>query len=336
MIREALEKVVSRQSLTEQEAVGVMETIMNGEATSAQIGGLMAALRMKGETADEITGFARVMRAKATRVECKSYPLVDTCGTGGDGHNTFNISTVGAFVAAGAGAHVAKHGGSAVSSRSGSADVLKTLHIGVEIPPERIAACVDEIGIGFLFAAHLQKAMRFAAGPRREVGFRAFFNMLGPLTHPAGATRQVMGVYSADVIELVAEALKNFGTEHAYVFHSDDGLDELTTTAPTQVAEIKNGRIRIFRITPDELGLPTASLNDLQGGDNEESAKIVGSILRGEPGPRRDIVLLNAGAALVVAGCAGDFKEGIAMAAQSIDSGAAMGKLEALVEATAP
>jgi anthranilate phosphoribosyltransferase len=334
MIQDALEKIVSRQSLTRSESAAVMEIIMTGKATAAQIGALMAGMRMKGETADEITGFASVMREKATKVHCKSYPIVDTCGTGGDGRNTFNISTVGAFVAAGAGAHIAKHGGSAVSSRSGSADVLKELGVGVEIPPEQIAACVDEIGIGFLFAAHLQKAMGYAAGPRREVGFRAFFNMLGPLTHPAGATRQVMGVYSADVIDLVAEALKNFGTEHAFVFHSDDGLDELTTTAATQVAEIKDGTIRRFKIKPDEIGLPPAGLEDLSGGDTVESAEIVHSILNGETGPRRDIVLLNSGAALVVAGLASDFKHGIELSRSSIDSGAALSKLNALKAAT--
>lgn len=335
IIQRALEKIIARMSLTEREAMEVMETIMSGEATPAQIGALLAALRMKGETIEEITGFARVMRDKATRIACRTYPLVDTCGTGGDGLNTFNISTVSSFVAAGAGAAIAKHGNRAASSRTGAADVLEALGVRIDIPPDRVAWCIDHVGIGFLFAPLLHQAMRFAIGPRREIGVRSVFNLLGPLTNPAGATAQVMGVYAAALVEPVAHVLNNLGAEHAYVVHSDDGLDEFTVTAPTQVAEVRAGRVRAFRIDPEAVGLPIASLEDLQGGDHKKNAAIVLAILQGETGPKRDVALLNAGAALVVAGRAVDLREGIALAARSIDSGAALGKLEALKKATA-
>lgn len=335
MIQRALEKVIARNSLTEQEAIDVMDIIMSGEATPAQIGALLIALRMKGEAIEEITGFARVMREKATRIECRSYPLVDTCGTGGDGGNTFNISTVSAFVAAGAGARIAKHGNRAASSKAGSADLLMALGVNIEITPDRVAACIDQVGIGFMFAPLLHQAMRFAIGPRREIGVRTVFNMLGPLTNPAGATAQVMGVYAADLVESTAHVLNNLGAEHAYVVHSEDGLDEFTVTAPTRVAEVKDRQVRTFSLSPDAVGLPTASLEALRGGEAEENAAIATAILQGETGPRRDVVVLNAGAAMVVGGRATDFREGIELAAQSIDSGAAMEKLEALKQATA-
>jgi anthranilate phosphoribosyltransferase len=334
MIQRAIEKAIRGGSLTEPEAVEVMDLIMSGEATPAQIGAFLVALRMKGETIEEITGFARVMRARATRIACRAYPLVDTCGTGGDGSNTFNISTVSAFVAAGAGATIAKHGNRAASSKAGSADLLVALGVNIEVPPERVAACIDEMGIGFLFAPLLHSAMRFAIGPRREIGVRTVFNMLGPLTNPAGATAQVMGVYAADLIEPVAHVLSNLGAERAFVVHSEDGLDEMTVTAPTRVAEVKNGSVSLYTVTPGAVGLPVSALASLRGGSIEENAAIARAVLQGEQGARRDVVLLNASAALVAAGRAADFREGIRMAARSIDSGAALGKLEALVKAT--
>lgn len=312
-----------------------MQTIMTGEATPAQIGGFLVALRMKGETVEEITGFARVMREKATRIVCRSYPLVDTCGTGGDGRNTFNISTVSAFVAAGAGVHIAKHGNRAASSRSGSADVLAALGVNIEIPPDRVAGCVDEVGIGFLFAPLLHAAMRFAIGPRREIGVRTVFNMLGPLTNPAGATAQVMGVYAGELTLPVAQVLNNLGVERAFVVHSEDGLDEMTVTAPTHVAEVAGGTVKSYTLTPESVGLSRAKIETLAGGGAEENARVARAILEGEKSPRRDVVLLNAGAALVAGGRATDFREGVRLAETSIDSGAARAKLEALIKATA-
>lgn len=334
MIQEAIDRAVQGRSLTEQEAVDVMEDIMSGEATPAQIGAFLVAFRLKGETIDEVTGFARVMRDKATRITPQAYPLVDTCGTGGDGRNTFNISTVAAFVAAAGGAHIAKHGGRAASSRAGSADVLTALGVNIETPPDIITVCIDEIGIGFMFAPAMHAAMKYAAGPRRELGIRTVLNLLGPLTNPASTTAQVMGVYSDHVVETAAHVLNNLGAERAFVLHSRDGLDEIATTAPTHIAEVKDGQVSSYDITPEDVGLPRASLDDLKGGDADENAAIVRSILQGEQGPRRDIVLVNAGAAIVAGGKAEDFREGIDIAARAIDSGAAQGKLEALVEMT--
>lgn len=335
MIQRAIEKAIRHVSLSEQEAIGVMEVIMSGEATQAQIGAFLVALRMKGETIEEITGFARVMRAKATRILCTAYPLVDTCGTGGDGSNTFNISTISAFVAAGAGAIIAKHGNRAATSKAGSADLLMALGVTIDLPPERVGRCIDEVGIGFLFAPLLHTAMRFAIGPRREIGVRTVFNMLGPLTNPAGATAQLMGVYAGELVTPVAHVLNNLGVERAFVAHSDDGLDELTVTAPTQIAELRDGKVTTYTITPASVGLPEAKLDTLRGAGPEENAAIALAILRGEKGPRRDVVLLNAGATLVVANRAEDFRDGIRQAEQALDSGAAMAKVEALVKATA-
>lgn len=335
MIQRAIEKAIRHVSLSEKEAIDVMDVIMSGEATQAQIGAFLVALRMKGETVEEITGFARVMRAKATRIQCVSYPLVDTCGTGGDGSNTFNISTVSAFVAAGAGATIAKHGNRAATSKAGSADLLMALGVTIDLPPERVGRCIDEVGIGFLFAPLLHSAMRFAIGPRREIGVRTVFNMLGPLTNPAGATAQVMGVYAGELVTPVACVLNNLGVERAFVAHSEDGLDELTVTAPTQIAEVRDGNVTTFTLTSESVGLPEAKLEALRGGGPEENAAIALAILQGEKGPRRDVVLLNAGAALVVAGRAEDFRDGIRQAEQALDSGAAMAKVDALVKATA-
>lgn len=335
MIQRAIEKIVSFQDLTEQEAYGVMNAIMSDEATPAQISGLLIGLRMKGETIEEITGFARLMRTKATRIRCKARPLVDTCGTGGDGRNTFNISTVSALVAAGAGARIAKHGNRAASSKSGSADVLHALGVNIEASPERVAACIDRVGIGFLFAPLLHRAMGYAIGPRREIGVRTVFNVLGPLTNPAGATRQVMGVYAGSLVEPIAHVLNNLGAEHAFVVHSEDGLDELSISAPTQVAEVRDGAVSVYTLTPEDAGLPAAPLEAIQGGDSAVNAVMARAILDGDSGPPRDVVLLNAGAALVVAGIAADLREGVARAGQAIDSGAARAKLEALKQASA-
>ncbi len=334
MIQQAIAGAIEGTSLTEVEAMEVMEGIMSGGATPAQIGAFLVAFRLKGETIEEVTGFARVMRAKATRIDCRAYPIVDTCGTGGDGKHTFNISTVAAFVAAAGGAFIAKHGGRAASSRAGSADVLTALGVNIETPPERVSACIDEIGIGFMFAPALHSAMRFASGPRREIGVRSVLNLLGPLTNPAGTTAQVMGVYDAGVVQTAAHVLNNLGAERAFVVHSTDGLDEITTTAPTHVAEVRDGRVSTYDIAPEEFGLPLASIEDLKGGEADENADIVRSILSGEKGPRRDIVLLNSAAALIAGSRAGDFNEGIATAARAIDSGAAQGKLDALISMT--
>lgn len=334
MIQQAIAKAIEGISLTEAEAMEAMNGIMSGEATPAQIGAFLVAFRLKGETIEEVTGFARVMRARATRIECRSYPIVDTCGTGGDGKHTFNISTAAAFVAAAAGAFIAKHGGRAASSKAGSADVLTALGVNIETPPEKVSACIDVIGIGFMFAPALHSAMRFASGPRRELGVRTVLNLLGPLTNPAGTTAQVMGVYDGSVVRTAAHVLNNLGAERAFVVHSKDGLDEITTTAPTHVAEARDGAVRTYDVAPEDFGLPRASIEDLKGGEADENADIIRSILAGERGPRRDIVLLNAAAAIVAGGKAEDFDEGIARASGAIDSGGAREKLDALVRMT--
>ena len=334
MIQEAIAKAIEGTSLTEAEAVEVMNGIMSGDATPAQIGAFLVAFRLKGETIDEVTGFARVMREKATRIECRAYPIVDTCGTGGDGKHTFNISTAAAFVAAAAGAFIAKHGGRAASSKAGSADVLTALGVNIETPPERVSACIDEIGIGFMFAPLLHSAMRFAMGPRRELGVRTVLNLLGPLTNPAGTTAQVMGVYDGSVVQTAAHVLNNLGAERAFVVHSADGLDEITTTDSTHVAEVRDGAVRTYEVSPEDYGLSRSSIEDLKGGEADENAAIIRSVLAGEEGPRRNIVLLNAAAAIVAGGKADDFDEGIDAAARAIDTGAAREKLDALIRMT--
>lgn len=334
MIQEAISKATEGTSLDETEAMEVMNEIMAGQATPAQIGAFLVAFRLKGETIEEVTGFARVMRAKATRIDCRSYPIVDTCGTGGDGKHTFNISTAAAFVAAAGGAFIAKHGGRASSSRAGSADVLTALGVNIETPPEKVSACIDEIGIGFMFAPLLHSAMRFASGPRREIGIRTVLNLLGPLTNPAGTTAQVMGVYNSGIVQTAAHVLNNLGTKRAFVVHSKDGLDEITTTSTTQVAEVKDGHVMTYELAPEEFGLAQASIRDLKGGEAAENAEIIRSILAGTKGPRRDIVLLNSAAALIAGGRASNFDDGIANAAEAIDSGAAQEKLVALIRMT--
>jgi len=331
MIREAIAKLIEKESLNSEEAEAVMQEIMLGEATPSQISAFLTALRMKGETAEEIAGCARAMRAHATKVVTKQNPLIDTCGTGGDGVSTFNISTVVAFVIAGAGIAVAKHGNRSVSSRCGSADVLEALGARIELGPEETARCLDEIGIGFLFAPRLHPAMKYAAIPRREVGIRTIFNLLGPLTNPASASIQLLGVYDPRLTETIAQVLSLLGTHCALVVHGADGLDELSTTGVNKVTQLRNGKITNYYLDPQELGLPSAELVQLRGGLPEENAKIMRALLQGEEGARRDIVLLNAAAGLLAAEKAADFKEGLSLAVESIDSGKALNKLEQLV-----
>jgi len=331
VIREAIAKLVEKESLSSDDAEVVMQEIMLGEATPSQISAFLTALRMKGETPEEIAGCARAMRAHATKVVTSQSPLMDTCGTGGDGIGTFNISTVVAFVIAGAGVAVAKHGNRSVSSRCGSADVLETLGVRIDLGPEEIGRCLDEIGIGFLFAPRLHPAMKYAAVPRREVGIRTIFNLLGPLTNPASASIQLLGVYDPGLTETMAEVLSLLGTHRALVVHGADGLDELSITGINKVTQLHNGQITTYHLDPQQLGLPSAELAQLRGGLPEENARIVRAMLQGEKGAKRDIVLLNAAAGLLATEKAADFQEGLNLAAESIDSGRALNKLEQLI-----
>lgn len=334
MIKEAIAKVVEKKNLTEDEMVSVMREIMEGEATPAQIAAFITALRMKGETVDEITGAARVMREKALKVKTKASVVVDTCGTGGDESFTFNISTAAAFVAAGAGLTVAKHGNRSVSSKSGSADVLKSLGVNIEAEVERVEECLDNIGIGFLFAPMMHGAMKHAAPVRREIGIRTIFNILGPLTNPAGARYQVLGVYRSELTEVLANVLKNLGSARAFVVSGNDGLDEMTLTTETKVSELKDGKVNTYSIKPEEFGMTRCKLFELQGGEPDDNARIIHEILKGDKGAKRDVVVLNAAAAIVASGMAKDIKEGIKLAEEAIDSGKAMDKLEKLIEIT--
>lgn len=330
IIQEAIAKLIEGQSLTRDEMTGVMNQIMSGEATDAQIGAFLVALRIKGESVDEIVGAASVMREKATPIQTKHSVIVDTCGTGGDHSGTFNISTTAAFVVAGAGLCVAKHGNRAATSKSGSADVLKALGVNIEATPETMSRCLDEVGIGFLFAVSLHGAMKYAIGPRREVGARTIFNALGPLTNPAGITRQVIGVYSPALTETLATVLGNLGSEHVFVVHGSDGLDEMTLTGSTRVSELKNGSVSTYDVSPADVGLTQVNTSDLAGGEADENAAMTMAILNGDAGPKRDIVLLNAAAAIVAGGKASDLAEGVQVAAEVIDSGKALEKLEGL------
>jgi anthranilate phosphoribosyltransferase len=332
MIKEALSKIVSGNDLSSAEAKEVMAEIMRGEATPAQIGAFLTALRMKGETVNEITGCAQAMRENAVAVRPKQKILVDTCGTGGDGSGTFNISTIVAFVVAGAGLAVAKHGNHSVSSLCGSADLLQALGVNLELSAEQVANCIDEVGIGFLFAPKLHPAMKHALIPRKEIGLRTIFNILGPLSNPAGARRQLLGVYDGNLTEPMAKVLHALGAEQAFVVHGADGLDELSTTGPSKVSQLRNGKITTFNLDPERLGLRRARLSDLSGGTIKDNVAIAESLLRGAKGTKRDIVLLNAAAALIVGGKASDFREGLKLAAEAIDSGKALGKLKQLVE----
>ena len=334
MIQEAIRKVVEKKDLTEAEAKAAMEQIMAGEATPAQIAAFITALRMKGETVDEISGCAQAMRERAVRISPRVDRLVDTCGTGGDGAKTFNISTAAAFVVAGGGVAVAKHGNRSVSSMCGSADVLEALGVRIDLEPEAVEACIEEVGIGFLFAPRFHASMRHAAGPRREVGIRTIFNLLGPLTNPASAKFQLLGVYDRSLTEPIARVLHRLGVEEAFVVHGLDRLDEISITGETQISHLSRGEVNTFVLHPRDVGLAPAGPGEIAGGDAQRNAEIVRRVLSGEGGPRRDIVLLNAGAAFVAAGRARDLEEGVALAARVIDEKKALEKLEALIEFT--
>jgi len=332
-IASAIGAVSCAASLTEEDAYAVMGAIMDGDATDAQISALIVGMRMKGETADEIVGFARAMRDRATAVRPVVERYIDTCGTGGDGLATFNISTTTAFVVAGAGVAVAKHGNRAVSSAAGSADVLEALGVDVSLDPVQMARCVDECNVGFLFAPSLHASMRHAAGPRREIGIRTVFNVLGPLTNPAGARRQLLGVYDARLAPVMAEVAGRLGAERVLVVHGYPGLDEVSTLGPTTVAEYDAdaGGVRTYEVTPEEVGIARGTLSGITGGDAAANAGILRSVLEGAHGPHRDIVLMNAGAALLAAGAADDLAAGVVAARESIDSGRALAALESLV-----
>ena len=341
MIQDAIQKVVDDQDLTRAESEAAMEEILNGSATAAQIASILTSLHIKGETVEELVGFATVMRRHAAHTfpplpaEIRAN-LVDTCGTGGDVRGTFNISTTAAFVVAGAGVRVAKHGNRSISSKCGSADVLEHLGVRLDLPAERIAQCIEEIGIGFFFAPAVHASTRHASPVRKELRFRTVFNLLGPLTNPSGASAQVVGVYQANAIELMARALGELGVKRAFVVHGADGLDEISISGETSVAELRDGVVRSYTIKPEDFGLSRAPLEEIQGGDVKRNAEIIHGILGRSMlyrphGPYRDIVLANASAALVAAGKAADFLDGVELAKKSIDSGAAREKLEALV-----
>jgi anthranilate phosphoribosyltransferase len=348
MIKEAIAKVVRGNNLTEVEMEKTMDEIMSGTATPAQIGSFVTALRMKGETVDEITGAARAMRAKAIKICLKNHlvnfdrdeiniedeTILDTCGTGGDGTNTFNVSTASALVAAGAGVNVAKHGNRAVSSLCGSADVIENLGVKLDLTSSDVERCIKEVGIGFLYAPIFHGAMRYAAGPRQEIGIRTIFNLLGPLTNPAGASAQVLGVYDLTLTEKIARVLKRLGTREAFVVCGEGTLDEISICGPTRISHLKNGEVKTFDLTPEEVGLQRAVHETIKGGNAHENARIIREILNGQQSPKRDIVLLNAAAAFVAVGLDSDFKEGIERAKISIDCGRAKAKLKQLVAFT--
>jgi anthranilate phosphoribosyltransferase len=327
----AIQLLLDGHHLSREDAHELMSSIMDGEATPAQIAGFLVALRTKGETADEIAGFAEAMREHVIPVEPQRAPLVDVVGTGGDGARTFNISTAAAIVAAAAGAAVAKHGNRGASSPAGSADVLEELGIALEQEPDRIARSIDELGFGFMFARTHHPAMRFVAPVRQEIGIRTVFNVLGPLANPAGACDGVFGVYSAELAFTYADALSELGSRHAFVVHGAGGLDELAPYGPNLVVEVADGEVREWELDPRDLGIEPSTPEALRGGTPAENATIIRAVIEGEPGPRRDAVLLNAAGALVAAGLVEDFTDGLALAAETVDSGAAHGRLEALI-----
>jgi len=330
-IREAIDTVISGRNLSRREAADVMETIMNGDATAAQISAFVTGLRLKGETVEEISGCAEIMRRKAVAVRAPAgRTVVDTCGTGGDKSNTFNISTAAALIAAGAGVTVAKHGNRSVSSACGSADVLTALGVDVSAPPAVMEACLEEAGVAFLFAPTLHGAMKHAIGPRREIGIRTVFNILGPLANPAGADVQLLGVYAEELTEIMARVLASLGSRRAWVVHGLDGLDEITLTQDTVISRLEGGKVNTFRLDPGQYGLDKCRPDEIKGGAPERNAEIVLEILRGEPGPRTDIAVLNAGAAIMLGEAARGLEEGIEMARDALRSGAAMHKLEEL------
>jgi anthranilate phosphoribosyltransferase len=337
MIQKQIDKVIKRQNLTIDEASHVMDAIMSGECTEAQIGGFLTALATKGETVEEITACASVMRKKATRIKVgknsvQNQVILDTCGTGGSGIDTFNISTTAALVIAAAGVKVAKHGNRAASSKCGSADVLEELGVNLDVTPEIVGQSIDRINIGFLYAPLLHKAMRFAIGPRRELGVRTVFNILGPLTNPANANAQVMGVFDDKLTEPIARVLANLGEKRAFVVHGQDGLDEITITGKTKVSELNKGQVTTYYIQPEDFGLNRYDLSEIKGGDAGENAEIVRAVLNGDQGACRDIVVLNAAYGLVAAGKVKSAREGVKLARKTIDSGSARDKLEELIE----
>ena len=331
MFKENLNKIVKRENLNEEQMSQMITDIFSGNITDAQIGAMMAALATKGETFEELAGAARAMRRKALRIQTSTSTVVDTCGTGGDGAHTFNISTTTSFVVSACGVTVAKHGNRSVSSQCGSADLLEALGVKLDTAPEIVEEAVQEIGIGFLFAPLYHGAMRFAAKARKEVGLRSIFNMLGPLTNPAGANCQLLGVYAPELTEMFAHALQLLGAKRAFVVHGHDGLDEISVCAPTRISELKDGLIRTYDISPEQFFSEKAEPADLLGGNPEENAQITRNILNGEKGPKRNVVLINAAAALVAAGQAEDFEQGILMAETAIDDGSAAKKMEALI-----
>ncbi len=334
MIKDAIAKLADRTSLSEKDAEETMLAIMDGQATPAQIAAYLMGLRIKGETVEEIAGSARAMRARATRIRVADPMVIDTCGTGGDRAQTFNISTTAAFVVAGGGLTVAKHGNRSVSSKSGSADVLAALGVKLDLPTQRVEDCVNEVGIGFLFAPLFHGAMKHCAVPRQEMGVRTLLNILGPLTNPAGASIQVLGVYDGNLTEIMAKVLIHLGTQHCFVVHGLDGLDEITLTDRTRVSEGRAGVVSSYFVEPADFGLQRVKMKDLAGGNAEENAQITRDILKGRTGPRRDVVCVNAAPAFVAAGKAKTLQEGCALAYRSLDSGAAMEKLEKLIAFT--
>ena len=329
MIREAIGEVVAGHTLDEATATAVMNEIMSGEATPAQLGAFLMALRLRGETVEELVGFARVMREKALRVPV-SWPVMDTCGTGGDGAATINVSTAAAFVAAAAGVRVAKHGNRAMSSQCGSADVLEALGVKIDLAPEAVARCIDQVGIGFMFAPGYHPAMKIAAGPRREIGVRTVFNLLGPMTNPAGARSQVLGVPERELTDKLAQVLLRLECDRAMVVHGLDGLDEFSISGPTGVAEVRDGQLRSWQVAPEDVGLPRWPREQVRGGDAAQNAAALRAVFEGRPGAHRDFVLLNAAAALVVGGEAEDLRAGVQRAAEVVDSGEAGRCVEAL------
>jgi anthranilate phosphoribosyltransferase len=335
MMKDAIKKIVDRKNLTRDEAALTMDTIMRGEATPSQIAAFIVALRMKGETVDEITGCAEKMREHAINITPEQKNLVDTCGTGGDVSGTFNISTVSAFVVAGAGIPVAKHGNRSVSSKCGSADILEALGVNIEIEPKKVEESISKVGIGFIFAPKFHKAMKFAMPSRKEIGIRTVFNILGPLTNPAKAAAQVLGVFNPDLTEMLAKVLGNLGIKQAMVVHGMDGLDEISISNKTKVSELKNGKVKTSFIKPEDFGMKKGKKEDILGGSINENLKIAFAVLKGEEkGPKRDVVLINAAAAIYVGGKAKNLKEGVKLAAKSIDSGAAYKKVEELINYT--
>lgn len=331
-IATAIANVVELRDLSAADMEAVMRSIMTGQATPAQIGGFLVGLRMKGETVDEIAAAAKVMRELATRVDVGGRHLVDTCGTGGDGASTFNISTASAIVTAAAGGRVAKHGNRSVSSRSGSADVLEAAGVKLDLTPAQVATCIDQVGVGFLFAPQHHSAMKHAIGPRKEMRVRTLFNLLGPLTNPAGAPNQVLGVFSLEWVEPLAQVLKQLGSEHVLVVHAEDGLDEISIAAPTRIAELNKGDISVYTVTPEDFGLQRADLSAIAVENAAQSLAMIEAVFAGQPGPARDIVRLNAGAAIYAAGLAPSLADGVALAADVISSGKARQTYQSLID----